>query len=272
MFDAADLISLPELNGARNASSGLRESRVGTESIEVPRVSGEGTLTAAAAEAAAAGAAAASSTAVPTAQPRYVVEACAMGEDNVALAMSDGELCHTKLSRLTETVAEERQRPNQPNWASWRPKHGSVLHLQYDRAHDALVTLEVIDCCNLRWQICFWSASSSVTCDAPYGCPKQLKDAVAPAAETLQFLHPMTVCTAAACCCGTHTYIYHIIELPARYRCGFYILLLHQIPSVVSVNGIPRTGHTAIMLGQYVPTYIFRSEVPTVSRHPKYKY
>ncbi|CAM9297879.1 unnamed protein product [Laminaria digitata] len=127
MFDAADLIALPELIGARNASSGLRES-----SVEVPGTAGNEHD---------------ETTSLSEGTPRHVVEACAMGGDNVALAMSDGELCHTKLSRLTEPVlAEERQQcpnqPNRPNWSSWPSKHGSVLHLQYDPAHGALVTLE----------------------------------------------------------------------------------------------------------------------------------
>ena len=195
MFDAADLIALPELIGARNAPSGLEESFAGAESVEVPNASGfepdkttslsEGTLKAAAATAAAA----ASSTAVPTAQPRHVVEACAMGEDNFALAMSDGELCHTKLSRLAEPILEEeKQCPNQPNWASWQSKHGSVLNLQYDSAHDALVTLEVIDCCTLRLQKKNWRTSSSARCISPSDYLQQLKREVAPAAETLPFL------------------------------------------------------------------------------------
>lgn len=152
MFDEAELIELPALIGQEVISSPeLREPFVRAENADAPSTSGDGpgkntslSEGTAISTATASTATTAAGAALPAAQTRHVVEACAMGGDNVALAMSDGELCHMKLSRLTEPVLAEEDEVQCPNWSAWRSKHGSVLHLQYDPAHDALVTLEVM--------------------------------------------------------------------------------------------------------------------------------
>lgn len=75
----------------------------------------------------------------------HVIEACAMGGHDVALAMSNGELCHANISQARpaapELVPTEDKR--WPRWTSWPTRQGKVLSLQYDPAHDALVTIEV---------------------------------------------------------------------------------------------------------------------------------
>lgn len=71
----------------------------------------------------------------------YVVQACAMRNDNVALAMSDGTLCHTKFARTLELFPEEERQ--WPHWTSWPSRHGSVLQLEFAPAQHALFTLEV---------------------------------------------------------------------------------------------------------------------------------
>lgn len=147
MFDAADLVALPGLaHSPDHDLSGTRGTPVG-----------------AAAGAAAAAAATASTTAVAgagngisipegtadvskaarldTRIAAHVVEACAMDGDNVALAMSDGNLCHAKLSPPTELTPMQEKR--WPHWRSWPSRHGRVLQLKYSPVHGALVTLEV---------------------------------------------------------------------------------------------------------------------------------
>lgn len=73
----------------------------------------------------------------------HVVHACAMNDDDVALAMSDGSLCHASLARPKEVLLREGERETWPEWSSWDSTHGAVLQLTYSPKHDALVTLEV---------------------------------------------------------------------------------------------------------------------------------
>lgn len=119
MFDTADLIALPGL--ASGASDGA--SRRGIVGQNAPGAE----------------------TAVLNRNLCHVIEACAMGGHDVALAMSNGELCHASISKgrtaAPELVPKEDRR--WPQWTSWPTRHGKVLSLEYDPAHDALVTIEV---------------------------------------------------------------------------------------------------------------------------------
>lgn len=119
MFDKADLITLPGL--VPGASDGV--SRRGIARQSAPGVE----------------------TAVLNRNLRRVIEACAMGGHDVALAMSNGELFHANMSKgrtaAPELVSKEDRR--WPHWTSWPTRHGKVLSLEYDPAHDALVTIEV---------------------------------------------------------------------------------------------------------------------------------
>lgn len=124
MFDEADLITLPRLG--QGACYGVSRKAATSESF--PAAAGNETA--------------------PTLNQNtcHVIEACAMAGEDVALAMSDGKLCHAKLSQTRATAAklvptEENKR--WPLWASWPSRHGKVDSLQYDPAHDALVTIEV---------------------------------------------------------------------------------------------------------------------------------
>lgn len=127
MFDAADLIALP--GSVPEAIGGV--PRRGTSRESVP---GEETTAAAAPEGG-----------VLNRNLCHVIEACAMGGHDVALAMSNGELCHANIAQgrtaAPEMVPTEDRR--RPQWTSWPTRHGKVLSLQYDPAHDALVTIEV---------------------------------------------------------------------------------------------------------------------------------
>lgn len=124
MFDLADLITLP--GSGHGTCGGVSRKAAATESFFAARDD--------------------TSTAAPTYDQnnRHVIDACAMASNNVALAMSDGELCHAKLSqarvRAAKLVPTEEQR--WPLWNSWPSRHGKVHSLQYDPAHDALVTIE----------------------------------------------------------------------------------------------------------------------------------
>eukprot|EP00752_Nemacystus_decipiens_P011911 g10562.t1 len=67
-----------------------------------------------------------------------------MGGHDVALAMSNGELCHANISkgRPTAPTSVSKEDRRWPHWSSWPTRHGKVLSLEYDQAHDALVTIE----------------------------------------------------------------------------------------------------------------------------------
>lgn len=121
MFDLADLITLPGFE--HGTCCGASRKAAAGESFFTARHNCCTTKTAA-----------------PT-----VIEACAMAGDNVALAMSDGELCNAKLSQTRATAPKLMSTEEQrwPIWTSWPSRHGKVQSLQYDPAHDALVTIEV---------------------------------------------------------------------------------------------------------------------------------
>lgn len=132
MFDAADFVALPEV--AQPISHGVHARKNGAGSHEGFRAKRSNTT-----------AAAATAATVLNRNTYHVVQACAMAGDDVALAMSNGDLCHAKLSR-SRTVAAEPvpvEERGWPTWSSWPSRSGKVQSLQYDRAHDALVTLEV---------------------------------------------------------------------------------------------------------------------------------
>lgn len=127
MFDLADLITLP--GSGQGACCRIASRKAAASETFAAR----NTSTAAA-------------PAVNQNTSCHVIEACAMAGDNVALAMSDGELCHTRLSQTraattAKLVPTEGQR--WPVWTSWPSRHGKVDSLQYDPANDALVTIEV---------------------------------------------------------------------------------------------------------------------------------
>lgn len=145
MFDKADLLTLPELitspGNAVSDNGKLRNNHVGsvTLNIAVPEVN----------ERSAPPESLRTTTVLPNVagnvraqgETCYVVEACAMGNENIALAMSDGRLCHANLSRPRELVSVEEG--HWPDWRCWASRHQKVLQLTYSSAHDALVTLEV---------------------------------------------------------------------------------------------------------------------------------
>lgn len=72
----------------------------------------------------------------------HVIEACAMDDENIALALSDGRLCHADLSRSDQPLPSPA-RP-WPNWEQWPAKHGSVKQLTFSPVDGALMTLEVL--------------------------------------------------------------------------------------------------------------------------------
>lgn len=79
-----------------------------------------------------------------------VVEACAMAGDNIALALTDGRLCHGNLSRILKLDAKSVDGDDpfeggraRSGWSTWNSRHGKVLELHHSPAHDALMTLEV---------------------------------------------------------------------------------------------------------------------------------
>lgn len=83
----------------------------------------------------------------------HVVEACAMVGENVALAMSDGRLCHANISTVLKAGARDdahRGLHARPEWSSWNSRHGKVLELHHSPAHDALMTLEASIVLSLR--------------------------------------------------------------------------------------------------------------------------
>ncbi|CAN0150526.1 unnamed protein product [Scytosiphon promiscuus] len=132
MFDAADFVNLPsEVKAVRHGVSTRKDRATLNEGFREKESD----------------AAATAADAVTVLNPKncYVIEACAMGGDNVAIAMSNGELCHANLSRTRAIAAEpvpvEERR--WPTWSSWKSNSGKVQSLQYDPAHDALVTLEL---------------------------------------------------------------------------------------------------------------------------------
>lgn len=132
MFDAADFVNLPlgvkpagRCVSAQEKGAGASDGFRAKESDTAPAEASAATLL--------------------NRNTCHVVQACAMAGDNVALAMSNGELCHGRLSQTRAVAAapvpmEERR---WPTWSSWPSRSGKVQSLQYDRAHDALVTLEV---------------------------------------------------------------------------------------------------------------------------------
>ena len=122
MFDAADLIALPGL--APRAGDSVPRRDIARESVPGVETAEAGVL---------------------NRNLCHVIEACAMGGQDVALAMSNGELCHANISQ-GGTAAPERvpmEDGRWPHWTSWPTRHGKVLGLQYDPVHDALVTIEV---------------------------------------------------------------------------------------------------------------------------------
>lgn len=134
MFDAANLIALPGLVPGANDGVPSRDiARESVHGVDTPEVDGG----------------------VFNRNLCHPVLACAMGGQNVALAMSNGELYQANISQaraLTPGLipAEDRR---WPRWTSWPTRHGKVLSLLYDPAHDALVTIEVCTpysfCCRL---------------------------------------------------------------------------------------------------------------------------
>lgn len=126
MFDAADLITLPGL--VPGAGDGVFRRDIGKESVPGAEkaVKGGGVL---------------------NRNLCHVIEACAMGGHDVALVMSNGELCHANISEGRTAAPEVVPTDGRwPHWTSWPTRHGKVLSLQYDPAHDALVTIEVQQC------------------------------------------------------------------------------------------------------------------------------
>lgn len=125
MFDAADLVALPRL--LPGASRGVPGRNTTTERFPEGKTNLDG------------------GAAFLNRNTSHVVEACAMAGGNVALAMSTGELCHANLSRARSATAElvPMEDRRWPHWTSWPTRHGKVLSLLYDPAHDALVTIEV---------------------------------------------------------------------------------------------------------------------------------
>ena len=127
MFDAADLVALPGL--APGASRGVPRRDAASESLLEGKTKEDG----------------GGVFLNRNSSSCHVVEACAMASGNVALAMSNGELCHANLSNARSATVElvPMEDRRWPHWTSWPTRHGKVLSLLYDPAHDALVTIEV---------------------------------------------------------------------------------------------------------------------------------
>lgn len=138
MFDAADLVTLPVPATESSRKASIAQGKYGGARRD-PAPNG-GTLAEAERTRGLVSEAEAVSPYDVKRKACYVVEACAMGGDSIAVAMSDGRLCHAELSDKADLGPQEEQRPA---WSSWRSKHGSVLSLKFSQAHDALVTLEV---------------------------------------------------------------------------------------------------------------------------------
>lgn len=128
MFDHADFVPIPSLT----PSSKRRDDRI-TGQDEPPQPSIEditaGTPTVAQA---------------PSEAPScHVVQGCSMAGEGVALALTDGRLCHAIVSQASEVVLKNETEKAWPEWSTWKSRHGRVLQLAYSPAHDALMTLEV---------------------------------------------------------------------------------------------------------------------------------
>ncbi|CAM9176689.1 unnamed protein product [Ectocarpus fasciculatus] len=122
MFDAADLIALPRPVRATNgcvseATPGAIPSQNNSSSNSIRN---------------------------RNTNTYHVVQACPVAGDEVALAMSDGQLCYARVSQTRVTAVEPDQMEERrwPDWTSWPSRHGNVQSLHYDPAHDALITLE----------------------------------------------------------------------------------------------------------------------------------
>ncbi|CAM9443689.1 unnamed protein product, partial [Ectocarpus sp. 13 AM-2016] len=118
MFDAADLIALPRPVRATNGC--VSEAPAGAVPSENSSNSSRNRNT------------------------YHVVQACPLAGDNVALAMSDGQLCYARVSqsRLTAVEPDQMEERRWPDWTTWPSRHGNVRSLHHDPANDALVTLE----------------------------------------------------------------------------------------------------------------------------------
>ncbi|CAM9954653.1 unnamed protein product [Ectocarpus sp. 12 AP-2014] len=118
MFDAADLIALPRPVRATNGC--VPEAPAGA----IPSQN--------------------SSNSSRNRNTYHVVQACPVAGDNVALAMSDGQLCYARVSqsRVTAVEPDQMEERRWPDWTTWPSRHGNVQSLRHDPAHDALVTLE----------------------------------------------------------------------------------------------------------------------------------
>lgn len=145
MFDVADLVALPGWEDGVGRDPSLKQG-------DIAETAGSAAKSANGAEAGKS--AALEHGTIPAVVPNpnpvnssanrercHVVEACAIGNGDVALAMSNGKLCYANMSRKIELNPTDEKM--WPHWRSWPSRHGKVLNLQYDRAHDALVTLEV---------------------------------------------------------------------------------------------------------------------------------
>lgn len=142
MFDEADLVPLPTTTPSDgHDTSRPRDLHVDAEGVAVSRTSGVETSRHGLLSGRAAAADHTNNSMSDATYVCHVVEACAMGNEDVALAMSDGRLCHAKLSRPIELIPLEQRR--WPQWTSWASRHGSVRQLTFSPAHDALLTLEV---------------------------------------------------------------------------------------------------------------------------------
>lgn len=120
MFDAADLIALPR--PVRSTNGCVSEATAGAIPSENSNINSSRNR-----------------------NTYHVVQACPVAGDNVALAMSDGQLCCARVSQTRVQAVEPDQMEERrwPDWNSWPSRHGNVQSLHYDPAHDALVTLEV---------------------------------------------------------------------------------------------------------------------------------
>lgn len=162
MFDKADLLPLPDLPPSREEQQRAVEPRpsdVGSEAVGNSRSTAarNRSNTADDGDTAVSARSASKAPALLDGPHCHVIEACAMADENVAVAMSDGRLCHAKLSSPTwlpkqaeDDAAEgaagdpdQRAERKWPHWSSWNSRHGGVLQLTYSPAHDALMTLEV---------------------------------------------------------------------------------------------------------------------------------
>eukprot|EP00903_Cladosiphon_okamuranus_P017758 g16346.t1 len=121
MFDKADLIALPRLESG--AGDGALRGNIPRERVHgAEEVVERGVL---------------------NRNLCHVIDACAMGGHDVALAMSNGELCHADISKGRTAAPEAAPADGEwPHWTSWPTRHGKVLSLQHDPANDALVTIE----------------------------------------------------------------------------------------------------------------------------------